>query len=69
LLERGAVVELPGIAAQLRENRGNIGARVGGRPVELRGDFTEREREVLRVGGLINWFRDRATSAGRREGR
>jgi aconitate hydratase len=55
---QGDTVAIPGLRSALSEGRSEILAHVGGKPIKLRMDFTERDRRALLAGGLINTAAD-----------
>ena len=57
-LEVGDVVEVRDIFKTLAAGP-DVTAHVRGREIRMRHDLTARQIELLRVGGVINWLRER----------
>ena len=56
--EPGAVLRVPGIRRALREGAEQVEGFIGDSPVVLGlGKLSEKEREILMAGCLINWYR------------
>lgn len=58
VLGKGAVLQLTGLHEALAAGA-ELRAEVDGRAVTLRHALSERQIEMLRLGGLINWMRNR----------
>lgn len=54
--ETGSTLLLEGLHQHLRPGQ-PLTARIGDRPLQLEHDLSERQLEILRAGGLINWMR------------
>ncbi len=59
-IEEGAEITLPGIRAQLEEEkRKRVVAMVDGRSIALTHEYTPRQIEILKSGGLLNYTKSR----------
>jgi aconitate hydratase len=56
-ISQGDTVSLKGVRKALEAGRTEFDVEVGGRAIKVRVDLTDREREVLAAGGLINMVR------------
>jgi aconitate hydratase len=56
-VEQGADLVIPGIRQALLEGRSEITVEVNGQPFQAVLDLSERHREILAAGGLLNWAR------------
>ncbi|CAD7775040.1 3-isopropylmalate dehydratase large subunit [Candidatus Methanoperedenaceae archaeon GB50] len=59
-IEEGAEITLPGIRAQLEEEKTKrVVAMVNGRSIALTHEYTPRQIEILKSGGLLNYTKSR----------
>ncbi len=54
-VEQGADIVIPGIREALLGGRETLTVEIGGRPIRARIELSERHREILAAGGLLNW--------------
>jgi aconitate hydratase len=54
LCGQGKEISIKNVKEQLKNGKGKITATVDGQEIVLKGNFTERERQMLESGGLIN---------------
>jgi aconitate hydratase len=56
-LQQDAEVEITGIRDAIASGSELLTLLVGGKPVKVRLEVSERHREILLAGGLLNWAR------------
>ena len=56
-LQQGAAVEMPGIHEAIASGSKLLTMLVDGREIKARLEVSERHREILLAGGLLNWAR------------
>ena len=59
--EAGAVLRVPGIRRAIAAGEKTVTGTIGGKTLTLGlGELSDREREILLAGCLINWYREKA---------
>ena len=56
-VEQGAELVIPGIRRALADGADTVTVEVDGVPIQAQIDLSERHREILVAGGLLNWAR------------
>ncbi|WP_457573964.1 aconitate hydratase [Desulfolithobacter sp.] len=56
-VEQGAEVVIPGIREALASGQDSLTVEINGKPVSATIDLSDRHREILVAGGLLNWAR------------
>ena len=56
-IEQGAEVVIPGIREAILSGAETLTVEIGGRTVQARCELSQRHREIIAAGGLLNWAR------------
>lgn len=56
-VEQGADMVIPGIRKALADGAETVTVEINGNPIQAKVDLSERHREILIAGGLLNWAR------------
>jgi aconitate hydratase len=56
-VEQGADMVIPGIRKALADGADTVTVEINGNPIQANVDLSERHREILIAGGLLNWAR------------
>ena len=61
-VKQGSLIKIESIVDTLSDGKRTVGAAVNGNKIELKLDLTERQREILIAGGLLNYTKKSVAS-------